>query len=236
MRPDFDILKARRALALCRDSYALAGDVIGIHTDTHVLIRETAQDIAIAVRGSVSVENWLQDFDIRPEPQVVGWVHYGFNRDASEVLQNVAQRVKASGKPVFAAGHSKGAADVARLCELMALMGIPISDLYTFGEPRWCNAAHAAVYPLADIHWRLVNGADIVPRVPPWLDGYRHVGRQAYLPPLSTHVEYSPSFWAMALADAIGIYMDWSLEKKCALTEEHHLPSYEAALNRLEWK
>ncbi len=92
---------------------------------------------------------------------------------------------------VFFTGHSLGGA-LATLAlfwweepEVKEDLEAPYSTssiLYTFGSPR-VAATDFAGYLNRKIRqaYRVVNSTDIVPRVPPWVFGFRHVGKLAYL-------------------------------------------------------
>lgn len=110
-------------------------------------------------------------------------VHSGFAEaaEAPEVKAKVKEAIEASrssGRPLLIAGHSLGAS-IASLAALQALdeKHAPLA-VYTYGMPRTGGAKFAARYqPLAETTYRLVNGVDVVPTVPPSIILYRHVGR-----------------------------------------------------------
>jgi hypothetical protein len=121
-------------------------------------------------------------------------VHSGFAEAAAapEVTDSVrraiaaTQRAGGSARPLFIAGHSLGAA----IASLAALQAVEIEKrppvgVYTYGMPRTGGAIFKKRYEgtlsdpaaLGNVTYRLVNGPDIVPTVPPASFGYLHVGR-----------------------------------------------------------
>jgi hypothetical protein len=112
---------------------------------------------------------------------------------------------------------------------------LPVSGVYTFGQPRAGNAAFAKMFDatftpggsrLKDITFRVVNQNDIVPRTPGWLLGYRHCGNEVFLPPGSvTNWELNPGFLWNACSDVIGLCEAWR-ERRDVLVSEHFLSAY----------
>ncbi|WP_019589653.1 MULTISPECIES: lipase family protein [unclassified Thioalkalivibrio] len=97
-------------------------------------------------------------------------------------------------------GHSLGGA----LAQLAAFYlhrdlfgdGGQLAAVYTFGSPRVFGAEQArhleraSPYP----HFRIVNGADLVPRVPPVVIGFRHTGCNVYIE-RNGDIRKAPSWW-----------------------------------------
>lgn len=99
-------------------------------------------------------------------------------------------------------GHSLGGA----LAQLAAFYlhrdlfpyGDQLAAVYTFGSPRVFGTDQArhlereSSYP----HFRIVNGADLVPRVPPLALGFRHAGRNVYIE-RNGDIREDPSWWCV---------------------------------------
>ena len=113
-----------------------------------------------------------------PSDHAGGSVHQGFSHALDAVWRTVNDAVSGRGnRLVFISGHSLGGA----LAVLAAsrLQGIPL-HLYTFGQPRVGNDefAKSCEGMFGSTYFRFVNDKDIVPRVPPFIAGYRHFGHE----------------------------------------------------------
>jgi len=112
-------------------------------------------------------------------------VHGGFWRALnqvwlSKIMPNIALL---RSKPLWITGHSLGGA-IAVLAAMRLFRELPggptAQGVYTFGQPRVAKLGFAAAYqasPLWNRTFRFVNNMDIVPRVPPRVLKYCHVGR-----------------------------------------------------------
>jgi hypothetical protein len=148
---------------------------------------ENAQEetVVATFRGTADVKDWLHDFDFLPVPYEpvanYGMVHYGFQSvylSIADSLKTLLQQAK-SCKRLILTGHSLGAA----LTELAApdiLINhgfVARPEVQNFAGPRVGNPEFANVFDLhIDISFRIVNIWDIVPKVPPPLALFEHVG------------------------------------------------------------
>lgn len=150
------------------------------------------QRLIVTFRGTQTTGDWLHDFNFIPAPYLPipnkATVHAGFQTVYYAVRDNLIQLVNASSSGItelLVTGHSLGAA-VALLAmpdllnNLQTTHGLKVSPiLYNFAGPRpgypdFKDLFNATV----DLCWRVVNVWDIVPRVPPPLAGYIHVGNE----------------------------------------------------------
>jgi triacylglycerol lipase len=124
------------------------------------------------------VADWTTDFDIRlTEWFRGGKVHRGFRDALEEVWADIFPYMKKladQGCQIWVAGHSLGAA----LATLAADRFQDVQGLYTFGSPRVGDREFQENFRLRA--YRVVNGDDLVSRVPP-AGIYRHVGELKYI-------------------------------------------------------
>lgn len=144
--------------------------------------------IVIVFRGTENLLDWLTNLR-------VGWtelqggvrVHRGFFKAYKPVrtalFDKVHELLKAKPRPVYITGHSLGGAlAVMATAELANHDEVVVRDsiaaCYTFGCPKAGDRLfdQFVKVPL----YRITNGVDIVPALPPVLSGYKHVGDTRY--------------------------------------------------------
>lgn len=141
----------------------------------------------VSFRGSeeTGLADWLTDarFGLVPFPYGRGLdnqvkVHQGF----LEAYQSVREAVISSAKDtphkrVICTGHSLGGG-LATLCALDMTLNTTSKTIYcyTYGSPAVGNGAFAAAYRQhVPQTFRVVNGSDVVPALPP--GAYEHIGQ-----------------------------------------------------------
>ncbi len=132
-------------------------------------------------RDPLKFQDWITDFEAIPDPD---GVHSGFEQTVETVWSTIQTAIAsraAPEQPLFFTGHSLGGALAIIAAKRAAELKPKIKTVvYTFGSPRTGGAAFFEEYTrlLGDATFRLIDGTDIVPTVPPTLLGtYRHVGR-----------------------------------------------------------
>jgi len=106
-----------------------------------------------------------------------GKVHRGFKKALDEVWFDLLPRIRKlhdKGCKIWTTGHSLGAA----LATLFANRYGNVQGVYTFGSPRVGNDDFRE--HINEKIYRIVNNADIVPRVPP-RGAYVHVGELKFI-------------------------------------------------------
>lgn len=129
------------------------------------------------------LRDWSSDAAVaRVEWDGPGRVHRGF-RDAFEALWPAlkpALQTLRCDLPLFCCGHSLGGALALLAAARLAPLRSARLHLLTLGQPRVGDAGFKAALTGLDM-LRLVNGSDMVARLPPGWMGYRHVGRRRVL-------------------------------------------------------
>lgn len=145
-----------------------------------VLIYGDKIDLFVIFRGSDEISDWLSNFKIRQENWLdYGKIHIGFKESFHKVvfyIESYLREILLPTHNLWITGHSLGGS----LAMLMAcyIKYIKLTNnfyIYTFGSPRLGNKRWAYTYQLllADRTYRIVNGNDIVSRVPSrWLNYY----------------------------------------------------------------
>lgn len=196
---------AKHCLRLSARAYHEAS-VFDATTSTEALlggIVSEPESLIIAFRGTneprdfimdakfLSKRSWVFDADVH--------VHRGFDAGWFGVANQVISRVKGI-KRIIVTGHSLGGARAILCAAHLYELGLPVTDVITFGCPRVGNGAFRDYYntKLHNETLRFEAQGDPVPWTPPWLlNGYRHVGRAVYLkndgrmlvdPPLWAHI------------------------------------------------
>ena len=150
----------------------------------------TATILAFAGTDPVNPGDWIKDLSIRVNAT---GLHDGFESGIAAVWDTIAPLLgsggAAAGGRLFIVGHSLGGALAVVAAQRLVRSGVVAPDriagVYTLGCPRVGDARFAQYYcaagegGLADRTVRLVQGDDIVPRLPPAEApfGFRHVGR-----------------------------------------------------------
>jgi hypothetical protein len=131
----------------------------------------------VAFRGTESTADWLSNLHLTSSTLPgVGRVHTGFLEQFKALRPALESLlIGRSGLPLLVTGHSLGGA-IALVAAASWAATRPVRALYTYGQPAVAadkGTAAAINAALTGRYHRLVNDADIVPRVPP---GFRHGG------------------------------------------------------------
>jgi len=159
---------------------------------TQAVIASSTRLVLLAFRGTEPTrwEDLRTDGALCQTPALGGLVHRGFLAALDLVWPAALAAVQAQGgRPVVVTGHSLGGALAVLAAARLEAAGIPVTSVYTFGQPKVGDPAFAAAFPARDRLHRVVNRGDPVTLVPirhQWklLKGlerscplrYRHVG------------------------------------------------------------
>ena len=146
---------------------------------------DSTKSIHVVLRGSSSVLNWLDDFEVR-QIEYTTWtecgceVHKGFYKAALGLTNETLHQVKILMKlkptyKVYVEGHSLGAA-IADLLSMELLKNKITSIVYGYGKPRVGDEKYAQFYNSMVLeHYRHTHNKDMVPHLPPMTGlGYYH--------------------------------------------------------------
>ncbi|MFN7819264.1 MAG: trypsin-like peptidase domain-containing protein [Cyanobacteriota bacterium] len=187
--PDFDWLTA---LSLCLASQlayspaeAVTAQALNWGFSDCVFVEEQAAQgfvawtedvVMVTFRGTESTADWLSNLHVTTRTiKGVGPVHAGFLGQFQALQPELEGLLNARPEvPLLVTGHSLGGG-IAVLAATTWAGTRPVRALYTYGQPAVAkdNAAATIGTALSGRYHRLVNDADIVPRVPPT---YRHAG------------------------------------------------------------
>jgi hypothetical protein len=140
--------------------------------------------IVVTFRGTDSLKNWiidLQSAEKVPYKNLTGIdVGKGFYDEWNDLLPQVIPAVQSlrtqfPNYDIYVTGHSLGAA-ISVLCALeLVEEGYDNVYVYNYGCPRVGNENFATYYnQLVPNTYRVINGKDVVPHVPPEYMGFRH--------------------------------------------------------------
>ena len=135
--------------------------------------------IVVAFRGTEPTE-WN---DIKADLRAFhdDGFHKGFLIEYRKLEQRIKNRIRNfklenPNREIYITGHSLGGA-MATVAS--CLLEEDIKAVYTFGAPRACSWSTAKKYNVN--HIRVVNNNDVVPKVPFWWIGFKHVGTLHYM-------------------------------------------------------
>ncbi|CAN5587640.1 hypothetical protein BH10PSE14_BH10PSE14_33610 [soil metagenome] len=161
---------------------AAVADIVGIGVlevgRCLYLIARTHSVTVIAVRGTVTLRDWLMDFEALKNSARYGFYHRGFAEEAEAALPLLVERVGDTA-PLHITGHSLGAGVASILAQRWPEQAA-IRTPYLFASPRFGTRAAAARLR----RYAYVRPLDLVPHAPPrWL-GYSDAGATlSVLPP-----------------------------------------------------
>ncbi len=193
-------------------------------------------DIAVlAFRGTVTFRDWCTDLNegLVMLPDYKGLrIHGGFWKAFQTAHQDIEATVNAQVPPtlpLYVTGHSMGGA-LAQITA-MVLERDNLAACYTFGSPRVAtvNFDRDVKCP----HYRVIDGWDLVPGVPPPFGRYRHSGDPRLLAP-KTHPQEAlrrdrlvlASFWVNVWAMLVSV-----ISRRLSIIDDHMIWNYRRQLD-----
>jgi hypothetical protein len=152
--------------------------------DTSGLVAERADAVVMAFAGTDPGVWQTLATDTDAKLDAATDTHTGFQAAVNAVRDVIEQAVdlsKQTGKPLWMTGHSLGAALAVLAAQYADTLQRAPKAVYLFGMPRAGGVHFQATYNgnanLGLVSYRFVHGLDVVARVPPSINGYRHIGR-----------------------------------------------------------
>ena len=145
-------------------------------------------DLVIVCRGTEPTQfaDIAADLAAIPVPSStgIGRTHLGFTKSVNNIWHDLEELAQDYGKTrtVWCTGHSLGAAMATIVAyRLQRSENLPSPQaLFTYGSPRVGNKAYIkGIESTGVLHFRFVNNADIVARVPLW--PFKHFGGMYYM-------------------------------------------------------
>ena len=137
----------------------------------------------IVFRGSQTLGDWINNFDIRVIRTFCGHIHYGFAKSLDSIPRDSIEKIIATFKKpskLYITGHSRGGALAFLTGAILIKSGYRPTAIYTFGAPKFGLASFR--------DWWKVNGSDVqtfcftnkddpVPHLPPGPEDIPHVAK-----------------------------------------------------------
>jgi triacylglycerol lipase len=129
----------------------------------------------VVFRGTQTRGDWKDNLDIRTIPTFCGDVHYGFARCLDSLSALAIHEIETSldkSCKICLTGHSKGGALAVLATAVLRRNGYDPLALYTFGQPKVGGKTFVKWWEqnVNTNYYRVVNGSDIVPHLPPGLE------------------------------------------------------------------
>ncbi len=158
------------AIKACADVYADQKDF---------LIDRSIDDYTIlAIEGTKEMSDWATNIKFL---MMSDSCHRGFKSNAQRTLSQLVLNYEALNpdRTLVLTGHSLGGATATIIADQL----LPVNDniaLVTAGSPR--PGGRKLKKRLANLtHYRFVHGDDVVPKTPPYFNGYVHTHPKIYL-------------------------------------------------------
>ena len=203
-------------------------------TGTQGFLAKGSDWAVLSFRGTQPNEtrDVLQDLKVSPTTIQDGVkAHLGFVEALDFVWPDVEAALdEVDGLALWFTGHSLGAA-----LSMLAATRRPATAVVNFGCPRVGQEGFASLLESTPHVLRVVNGCDVVTRVPPPEMRYEHVGTELFLCPDGARlIDPDPTVVATARRKAawryqlrFPLFRGWVLDKGMA---DHAIPNYSAGL------
>ncbi len=207
-------------------------------SDTQAYIIGNDTTLILAFRGTEQkMKDWATDLNFIKIEGPLGDVHEGFNSAFNSVVISLTKslfELYNGQQLIWITGHSLGGALATLAVAALTEVGLEIAGSYTFGSPRVGDQAFEAnlMTKLGDRIFRVVNGNDIVPRVPPRIAGYKHVGNVVFFDETGG-IDNNPNVWEQLKATMVIQFNDELMDQDISSISRHLLDGEQGYLAAL---
>jgi len=208
----------------------------GFVIDTQGFVASNDEVTLIVFRGSESLQDWVTNLNMAtdPGPFQRTRVHEGFQKALLSVMMDLTEAVVQHRTSLWITGHSLGAALATIFTGMYLERDRAVHCLYTFGSPRVGNENFRTEFNSRFLKqaYRVVNGHDLVPHVPPE-PLFSHVGQSIIFDAEGKRREGELTFWEKLQMDVKGrLLQDWG-DGRLSAVERHLLDDDDGYLPRL---
>ena len=152
-----------------------------------------------------------------------GDVHGGFQGEINKVWDDLNFTVAdIQDRKIHITGHSLGGAMATICAKRLQEEGIEPHCLYTYGSPRVGDKKWVSTLQVD--HYRFQNNNDVVCKVPFWLMGYRHHGKNVYIGFNGTICKMN--MWRRFIDSMSGRFRAWSKWQFFDGVYDHDIATY----------
>ncbi len=193
----------------------------------------------LAFRGTEKkLDDWRTDtaFELVKSPTGTGQTHKGFTNELQTAYNGIATELKevmGDDTLLYLVGHSLGAGLATLLAARLVKEKVcGVHAVYTFGSPRVGDLEFAKDYEatLGHCTYRVVNGEDLVTRVPPRSLKYEHVGQVVYFDS-DGRLQLNVRFWERFLNTVINAVQDFRGAIQASV-KDHSMEGYVRLIKR----
>ncbi|MEM8778388.1 MAG: lipase family protein [Cyanobacteria bacterium P01_G01_bin.49] len=211
----------------------------GLKIDTQGFVATNNNLSLIVFRGSESIQDWMANFTIVTDagPFQGTRIHEGFQDALFPVVMDLTEEIIKHGggnQPLWITGHSLGGALATILTAMYLERDRKVECLYTFGSPRVGNESFRTNFNqrFYDHTYRVVNGNDLVPHVPPE-PLFSHVGQPIIFDANGKRQDHALSLWERIQVKVKGTLLQDFGDGQLSGVERHLLDDDDGYLPRL---
>ena len=184
----------------------------GLDIDTQCYVMADQNNIVVAFRGCLEINDWLASFQASRSPGPITSetkAHAGFQDalfPAVIPLTKLIDEFNTNNQKIWLTGHSLGAAQCSLFAGMLIEHNYSVYGVYTFASPRPGDDAFSTALNQNIIgpHFRVVNPGDIVPHIPPE-PFFSHSGVREIL--IESLTDDSVSSWFDQRVEALRIFI-----------------------------